>query len=386
MIWLVIGLILLIGGAEYFSLIRLPQFVDAECRLLTRTAEPGRPFRLRTVFRNHSWLPVTLLVVTERIPPAAVLMSPGADGSVREQTEEERTPDSRTELDATGARLSYKTWLMPRQQLTKELLFTISRRGCYVFRGTSLFVGDFAGLKGSVRLFDRHEEIVIYPAPSEGEELENILGGYLGEIPVRRFILEDPVLTAGLSEYTGREPMRAINWKQTARSLQTMVNLYDHTTDFSAAVILNLGYTSRYETDQALLESTLSLARGVIEALERRRIRYSFLSNMLTAGSIGEWQYVPEGLGTAHMSGILEGLGRATLDISETPGRLLERAQQIAGGNRAYILITPEGGEKDKDPEGYMEELKTGVEQIRIRSGQPVLVLAAGEGGIRRWS
>lgn len=75
------------------------------------------------------------------------------------------------------------------------------------------------------------------------------------------------------------------------------------------------------------------------------------------------------GTGTSHMTGILEGLGRATLDISETPGRLLDRALKIAGRSSTCILITPEGGEKDRDPEGYMEELKAGIEQIRIQSG-----------------
>ncbi len=128
MIWLVIGLILLIGGAEYFSLTRLPRFVDAECRLLTRTAEPGKPFKLQTVFRNHSWILVTMLGVTERIPPAAVLIRAGEASSDGTEDGKERGTENSTELDATGARLSYKTWLMPRQQLTKELPFTISRR------------------------------------------------------------------------------------------------------------------------------------------------------------------------------------------------------------------------------------------------------------------
>jgi len=104
---------------------------------------------------------------------------------------------------------------------------------------------------------------------------------------------------------------------------------------------------------------------SIMETLKRRKpARCGFLFLILPAK-------LPFGIGTgtSHMTGILEGLGRATLDISETPGRLLERAQQIAGGNRAYILITPEGGEKDRDPEGYMEELKAGIEQIRIQSG-----------------
>lgn len=373
MIWLVLSLILLVAAAEYWSLTKLPRYIDTESSLRQRTAEPGTPFTLRTVFRNHSRLPVTMLSVTESIPPAA-----------QPEIPESGNTGARLEKDVTGGRLSYKTWLLPRQQLVKDIRFSIPKRGCYIFRGSSVFVGDFTGLKGTVRIFERHEEIVIYPEALEETELSGILGGYLGEIPVRRFILEDPVLTAGLMEYTGREPMRAINWKQSARSLKTMVNQYDHTTDFSAAVVLNLSYAARYQTDRALLERTLSLARSVIEALEQRRIRYSFFSNMLTAGSIGGWLYVPEGLGTAHKNGILEGLGRSTLDVAETPQRLFERVIRMGDRDSCCILITPDPA--DSANNGYMEEIRQMTGRIRDRYGYPVLVLFTGEKGVRRWS
>ena len=104
---------------------------------------------------------------------------------------------------------------------------------------------------------------------------------------------------------------------------------------------------------------------GISGGMKRRKpVLCGFLFLILPAK-------LPFGIGTgpSHMTGILEGLGRATLDISETPGRLLDRALKIAGRSSTCILITPEGGEKDRDPEGYMEELKAGIEQIRIQSG-----------------
>ena len=171
MIWLVLSLIVLIGGAEYYSLNKIPGFLSVESRLLTKTTEPGALFILRTTVRNSSCFPLTLLRVTERIPPAA-------------------TPeDPELTTEAGGARLSWQTWLMPHQQLVKEISFTIQARGCYVFRGSSLFAGDFAGIKGTVRLFERHEEIVVYPPLQDSTEFADTLGGYLGEISVRRFIL-----------------------------------------------------------------------------------------------------------------------------------------------------------------------------------------------------
>ncbi|MBR2531825.1 MAG: DUF58 domain-containing protein [Lachnospiraceae bacterium] len=380
MIWLVIGLAVLVGAAEYYSLTKLPGFLSAESRLLSRTAEPGTPFVLQTTLRNLSRVPASMIAVTERIPPQAIPQDPGP------------------EQEAGGTRLSWRTWLMPRQKLVKEIPFVIDSRGCYVFRGNSLFVGDFMGLRGSVRLFDRHEEMVIFPSLQEIPGLEDTLGGYLGEISVRRFILEDPILTAGLGEYTGREPMRAINWKQTARSRQTMVNQYDHTSDPSAVVILNLAYTVRYAVDRDLLERTLSCARGVIEALEQRRIRYSLCTNMLTAGSIGEWLYVPEGLGAAHKSAILEGLGRSTLDTAESLTDLLDRVLRHMDKNSCCILITPDAAQEDIPIAGRMaggsispaggskEDILSLTKRLEDRSGCPVLVLGVQKGGVSGWS
>ena len=382
MVWLVIGLIGLIAAAEYYSLTGLPRYISAKSRPSNRTSEPGVPFLLRTTLQNVSRLPATLLTVTERIPPAA-----------HNAEHEQNGKEARLELDATGSRLSYKTWLMPRQQLIKEIPMRIDTRGCYVFRGTSVYVGDFMGLKGSVREFERHEEIVIYPEPLGGTELKDTLGGYLGEISVRRFILEDPVLTIGLAEYTGREPMRAINGKQTARSGRAMVNQYDHTTELSAAVVLNLEYTARYEADRALLERTLSCARSVIEALEEKHIRYSFYSNLLTAGAVGDWLYVPEGLGAAHMHGILEGLGRSTLDTSESPASLLDRVLRHADQGRCCIIITPDGKKDGSLSGGAGSKAMTEPERdipalaarISERTGQSAMVLAVGEGAVTRW-
>ena len=45
----------------------------------------------------------------------------------------------------------------------------------------------------------------------------DVLSGFLGDVSVRRFIYEDPVLTTGFREYTGREPMKHISWTQSAR-------------------------------------------------------------------------------------------------------------------------------------------------------------------------
>ena len=50
------------------------------------------------------------------------------------------------------------------------------------------------------------------PRRAASPSFDMLLGGMIGDISVNRFIFEDPMLTIGFSDYTGREPMRDISW------------------------------------------------------------------------------------------------------------------------------------------------------------------------------
>ena len=60
--------------------------------------------------------------------------------------------------------------------------------------------------------------VLILPELEEAQrELEEMLGGFLGELSVNRYLYEDPILTAGYRPYTSGDPMRSIAWKQSVR-------------------------------------------------------------------------------------------------------------------------------------------------------------------------
>jgi hypothetical protein len=119
---------------------------------------------------------------------------------------------------------------------------------------------------------------------------------------------------------------------------------------------------------------------------------------MLTAGSIGEWLYVPEGLGTAHKNAILEGLGRSTLDTAESLTDLLDRVLRHMDKNSCCILITPDADQEDisiagrtadgsiSPAGGTKEDILSLTKRLEDRSGCPVLALGVQEGGVARWS
>ena len=96
--------------------------------------------------------------------------------------------------------------------------------------------GSFRFENGTVMTYQTGEVVVI-PPRCENSNVLRTLGGFLGDISVRRFILEDPLLTVGFREYTGREPMKSISWTQSARVGRPLVKQYDHTVDATVTVL-----------------------------------------------------------------------------------------------------------------------------------------------------
>ena len=160
------------------------------------------------------------------------------------------------------------------------------------------------------------------------EPVLKILGGYIGDISVRRFILEDPVLTVGTLDYTGREPMKKISWKHSARAGRLMVKNSDYTVDANAAVVLNMASGSEEEK-----EKSLEIVRTVCERLEQERIPYQFLSN-------GDAGNLEEGFGPMHMNRLMTNLGRSMLCGFSSFDGLIERCIRERKRSRSYFIVS----------------------------------------------
>lgn len=113
-----------------------------------------------------------------------------------------------------GTNVSFSTWLRPRQEVRFRVPVSIGRRGLYPLMPLKLSSGDFLGLDEQVRRSGQFRAVVVAPREAEDQRFADVLSGFLGDVSVRRFIYEDPVLTTGFREYTGREPMKHISWTQ----------------------------------------------------------------------------------------------------------------------------------------------------------------------------
>jgi len=276
---------------------------------------PGEPFTLVTTVTNAGWRVVPLVEVHEK-------------------------------LDEIHH--NFKAYLLPRSKLVRRATVSLPKRGRYIFSNARVGGGDFLGIEQVMRDFKCWGEVIIHPEKAEGDYISHALGNFLGDISVSRFIAPDPILVTGFSEYTGREPMRDISWPQTLRAGQMMVKKYDYTTELSATVVISLEYLS--DTNHKLpygaaeqIEKCMSIAYAVCSALDAKKIKYDLYSNMIAHGHASSWDHVPEGYGKAHLSHILEGMGRASLLSSETLDNLVKRVAmaQMHSSNKSIIFVVP---------------------------------------------
>ncbi len=325
MIAFLLMLAAVIAGAEFLSLRRGLDGVEYDVRPSKPMAEAGERLQLVTVVTNRKRRFLPFIRLNENVPDALQVAG------------ELRVEDVKGHRSALRGTL----YMLPRQRLTRRTDFSIPRRGRYLFLGATLEGGDFMGLSTAEQRFEVFRELVILPRPISAPQVARVMGGWMGERSVNRFIMEDPVLTLGYRDYTGREPMKQIAWAQTARLNRLTVRCQDYTVERTVTVMLN-AHTFAFGTyGHEMLERAFSLCRGVCEALEEQRVPYAFISNVRCLGASDGFGEVGDGLGQAHLGAILEGLGRADLEPRATLEDLFDRALSRASVGRGHIFITP---------------------------------------------
>ena len=351
MIVFLVILVIIALALQFFAARRGFKGLEVSVRLASVEAEPGEEIDLTVTFENHSifFIPYIRYVM---ILPGHVTSPLGKVSDYGVFAGEVHLKDS--------------VWLKPKEKLVKHYPVRADKRGRYVFQSIIVDTGDFLGLQSTAKKVPVYQEMVVFPRKLSSSQMPEILGGFLGDRSVRRFLFEDPILTIGFHEYTGREPMKMISWSRSAREGQLMVKRPDYTMEPSVSVVLNISGPSETEEDVALLEKTFSLARMVLELLDLKGVQHDFRMNAVTVGSVSSWDYVTEGLGKKHLTSLLEGLGRALYETRFSAQELVARAAMHTGEQRGIIYITP-GSDAAMDAEAASAASRSGNRLVMVR-------------------
>ncbi|MCR5229882.1 MAG: DUF58 domain-containing protein [Solobacterium sp.] len=307
---------------------RVPEWIVTDHMPSVNLAEPGTEFNLVLSAENRSRWYIPYLRLTEDF---CTNMEP-------------KTKEHTGKTYSGLYQASFSAWLKPFQEIQFRVPVSVSSRGRYLLNELVLKTGDFFGFDETVTRRGYFREIIIVPEEASENALPEVFGGFIGDVSVRRFLYEDPVISTGYREYTGREPMKAIDWKQTARNHEIMVRQYDHTAQPAVSVILSI----ESFCSEKVFEQTLSVCRTVCRKLEEKRIRYILSANAAVSGTMSA--PLEEGLGPGHFNAVLEYLGRAVFLKTVPASRLLQEKLEENRELSGVIVITP-GNELDASKE-----------------------------------
>ena len=321
--------IAVIVAAQFWSKRHALKGISYEAKLSKKMVEIDEPTELISTITNESRRLVPFIRMIETLPKGITTLNRNV--FIRENTFEKDL-------------LTYNSsiYMTPSSRLQRKLKLSFTRRGRYVFRGAELRGGDFLGFTDYSQKYPEEKEVIVYPRPIESAKLQHILGGFMGDISVRRFIMEDPILTVGTREYTGREPLKQISWKHTARTTEMMVKQFDYTTEMVVTVFLDVSAVKGKTLTPDQFENCYSLTRTVCEYFDKQKIPFSFLTNTYLEGVETQPKYSLQNLGPSHLRTILEQLGRAGHGTREAYETVVDQLATHQDRNRSTIIITPQ--------------------------------------------
>lgn len=129
--------------------------------------------------------------------------------------------------------------MLPYQKITRRHKVRCTKRGYYELKNVSLTLGDIFGFGESFRKFNAKAAVTVFPEMIAIEEIPLPSHSWLGDIIVRRWIIEDPFVIAGVRDYSRGDSLNSVNWKATARTGNLQVSKKDYTADHQLMIYLN---------------------------------------------------------------------------------------------------------------------------------------------------
>ncbi len=326
MIYLLFFLVFLGIIINIFSKKHILSNISYKRELSKKVLEIGEEFTITTIIENRKILPVTFLQVIEQLPS---------------------TLEYKFKMEKTIVKgFYYHTmtfFILPFQRIKRSYKAICNSRGRYVFGEVSLLGGDFLGLNVVSKSFLVNQEIVVLPKKIDIEKEIIPYGDYNGDVSVKRWIIEDPTMVIGIREYTGQEPAKNIHWPLSLKHRELMVKNFDFTYENNSMIILNVECSRPYwlKIEESLIESCISVARGVGEIFYERKIPFGFTTNALIYGFPRGENIIYPSSGDLHLSTFLEYLGRISYNVNMPLENILRDYLGKGPFISTYVIITP---------------------------------------------
>lgn len=172
--------------------------------------------------------------------------------------------------------------LMPWTKIVRRHHITAARRGVYKLGTVTMTSGDLLGLSSTVRNQSLQGQLTVYPNPLDIQNMELPVRTWIGDLVVRRWIMEDPFLQSGVRAYRSGDPLKDIHWKASARAGSLQVHQRDTTADGQVLIYLNVEDHEQmwtHATKPEPIEYGIRVTAGIIVHLLSQGMEAGFGTN-----------------------------------------------------------------------------------------------------------
>jgi len=199
-----------------FDNLKITRSIDKDRMLL------GEEFTLTTTIENNKRLPISFLMLSEKMPVAIEFVS----------------DSSKTKEGAYLWHLSKYIigWYERKRRIYK---LKCNQRGTYILRDINVTVGDLFGLSAETMPVEDFLEFLVYPELINMDNVQFANTNLQGSNYVKRWIHQDPLYIKGIREYNVEDRMKDIHWKSSLKMDRLMVKEYDFTSERELIIIVN---------------------------------------------------------------------------------------------------------------------------------------------------
>jgi uncharacterized protein (DUF58 family) len=273
------------------------------------------------------------------------------------------------------------------------------RRGYYRVGPGRFSTGDVFGFAESGGTFVEPRPVIVYPRVIPFTYVELFSRSPLGTIKSPQHIFPDPARVAGVRDYRAGDPIRAVDWKSTARLGALQVKKLESAVSLTTVIFLdfNVAAYSRHMRVNAS-EWAVVVAASLANYLVDQRQAVGLASNGLDRPTDVRCWTIPPRPGRPHLMRLLEWLARVELAETTALADWLPSAAAGLPWGTTLVLVTSTGDETScaglhrlrragLNPVLIAVEphAQFGVVEERCRRLGIIAYLAADEGSLRRW-
>ncbi|MCL2361168.1 MAG: DUF58 domain-containing protein [Defluviitaleaceae bacterium] len=343
--------------------------LDVKLSFSATRATEGAQLVLTTVLTNEKWLPLPWVAVKLRVSRHLIF----AD------MENAQISDNYYRNDLYN--------ILMRQRITRRLSFTCSRRGYYSIPTVDLAAWDILMETKNAAMIECGAHLTVYPGTLPMNEVDDICVEIYGQLRARNVIHPDPFSFRGIREYSPHDPLKAVNFKASAKAQELMVNLWEYVNARQVILFFNLQRFSVWH-NEVLDEYSIKLVASLGERLTRENVPLRFITNghSVNANPVPElspmddeaslatrlqnevkasprpknlYTEIPEGIGILQQERMLETL--ALLDVEQTEVTplcdiLQKTAEKYKTEPEYWIISTYHGPELEEVYRNLMEQ------------------------------